>query len=107
VYQPPFDSIVKNYGPVRMFICEDPDGNQVEFIALPSAETVKAFRADPGRIVATRSRSCTAAPTSFLSWTGSSISMPTRTSGSPSSRHWTPEPSLRDASGRCRLGPPR
>jgi lactoylglutathione lyase len=47
VYQPPFDSIVKNYGPVRMFICEDPDGNQVEFIALPSAETVKAFRADP------------------------------------------------------------
>lgn len=47
VYQPPFDSIVKNYGLVRMFICEDPDGNQVEFIALPSAETVKAFRADP------------------------------------------------------------
>lgn len=45
VYTEPTTTIVKNYGPVTLFLCEDPDGNQVELIALPSAETVKEFRA--------------------------------------------------------------
>lgn len=45
VYSEPTTTIVKNYGPVTLFLCEDPDGVQVELIALPSAETVREFRA--------------------------------------------------------------
>lgn len=45
VYTEPTTSIIKNYGPVTLFLCEDPDGNQVELIALPSPETVREFRA--------------------------------------------------------------
>jgi lactoylglutathione lyase len=45
VYSEPTTSIIKNYGPVTLFLCEDPDGNQVELIALPSPETVREFRA--------------------------------------------------------------
>jgi catechol 2,3-dioxygenase-like lactoylglutathione lyase family enzyme len=45
VYSEPTTTIVKNYGPVTLFLCEDPDGNQVELIALPSREVVREFRA--------------------------------------------------------------
>ncbi len=45
VYTDPTTSVIKNYGPVTLFLCEDPDGNQVELIALPSPETVREFRA--------------------------------------------------------------
>lgn len=45
VYSEPTTTIVKNYGPVTLFLCEDPDGNQVELIALPPAEVVREFRA--------------------------------------------------------------
>jgi lactoylglutathione lyase len=45
VYSDPTTTIVKNYGPVTLFLCEDPDGTQVELIALPSPETVREFRA--------------------------------------------------------------
>jgi catechol 2,3-dioxygenase-like lactoylglutathione lyase family enzyme len=45
VYSEPVTTIVKNYGPVTLFLCEDPDGNQVELIALPPAEVVRQFRA--------------------------------------------------------------
>ena len=37
--------MLTNYGPITVFFCEDPDGNQVEVIALPSHEEVKEFRA--------------------------------------------------------------
>lgn len=36
---------MKNYGPVGSFICEDPDGNQIEFISHPSRETIRESRA--------------------------------------------------------------
>ncbi|MGW5145782.1 VOC family protein [Rhodococcus koreensis] len=49
VYSEPTTSLIKNYGPVTLFLCEDPDGNQVELIALPSAETVREFRAQAGK----------------------------------------------------------
>ena len=45
VYSEPTTTIVKNYGPVTLFLCEDPDGTQVELMALPSPETVREFRA--------------------------------------------------------------
>jgi catechol 2,3-dioxygenase-like lactoylglutathione lyase family enzyme len=45
VYTEPTTTIVKNYGPVTLFLCEDPDGNQVELIALPPPEVVRKFRA--------------------------------------------------------------
>jgi catechol 2,3-dioxygenase-like lactoylglutathione lyase family enzyme len=45
VYTEPTTTIIKNFGPVTIFICEDPDGNQVEFIAMPSRETIREFRA--------------------------------------------------------------
>ncbi|WP_067673041.1 VOC family protein [Nocardia miyunensis] len=45
VYSEPTTTIVKNYGPVTLFLCEDPDGNQIELIALPPADVVKEFRA--------------------------------------------------------------
>lgn len=44
VYSEPTTTIVKNYGPVTLFLCEDPDGTQVELMALPSPETVREFR---------------------------------------------------------------
>jgi catechol 2,3-dioxygenase-like lactoylglutathione lyase family enzyme len=45
VYSDPTTTIVKNYGPVTLFLCEDPDGTQVELIALPSPDVVRKFRA--------------------------------------------------------------
>jgi len=45
VYSEPTTTIVKNYGPVTLFLSEDPDGNQVELIALPPADVVRQFRA--------------------------------------------------------------
>lgn len=45
VYSEPTTTIVKNYGPVTLFLCEDPDGNQIELIALPPREVVREFRA--------------------------------------------------------------
>lgn len=48
VYSEPTTTVVKNYGPVTLFLCEDPDGNQVELIALPTAEQVREFRASVG-----------------------------------------------------------
>jgi catechol 2,3-dioxygenase-like lactoylglutathione lyase family enzyme len=48
-YGEPFTNIIKRYGPVTLFVCEDPDGNQVELISLPTPDEVRAFRAaDPG-----------------------------------------------------------
>lgn len=44
VYSAPTTTTVRNYGPVTLFLCEDPDGVQVELIALPSPETVREFR---------------------------------------------------------------
>lgn len=44
-YSEPTTTIVKNYGPVTLFLCEDPDGNQIELVALPAPEVVKEFRA--------------------------------------------------------------
>lgn len=44
-YTAPFTTIIKNYGPVTLFVCEDPDGNQVEIMSLPSEAEVRAFRA--------------------------------------------------------------
>ncbi|MEX5637149.1 VOC family protein [Parafrankia sp. FMc2] len=45
VYSAPTTTTVKNYGPVTLFLCEDPDGIQIELVALPSPETVREFRA--------------------------------------------------------------
>jgi lactoylglutathione lyase len=44
-YTEPTTNILTNFGAVTLFFCEDPDGNQVEVIALPTYEEVKAFRA--------------------------------------------------------------
>ena len=44
-YTEPSTNVLTNYGPITVFFCEDPDGNQVEVIALPSHEEVKEFRA--------------------------------------------------------------
>jgi lactoylglutathione lyase len=44
-YHPPATSVLDNYGPITMFMCEDPDGIQVEFVSLPSPDEVRAFRA--------------------------------------------------------------
>ncbi|MGX4695418.1 VOC family protein [Streptomyces sp. JNUCC 63] len=44
-YTEPTTNTLTNYGPVTLFFCEDPDGNQVEVIALPTQEEVRAFRA--------------------------------------------------------------
>ena len=45
VYSPPSRSILENYGPIDVFIVEDPDGVMIEFVALPTREQIKAFRA--------------------------------------------------------------
>lgn len=44
-YSDPVSNLIDNYGTVTMFMCEDPDGNQIEFVSLPSREEVKAYRA--------------------------------------------------------------
>jgi len=44
-YTEPTTNILTNYGPVTLFFALDPDGNDVEIIALPSDEEVRAFRA--------------------------------------------------------------
>lgn len=44
-YTEPVSNLIENYGTITMFICEDPDGNQIELISLPSREEVKAYRA--------------------------------------------------------------
>ena len=45
VYSPPTRSVLENYGPIDVFIVEDPDGVMIEFVALPTREQIKAFRA--------------------------------------------------------------
>lgn len=47
-YTEPTTTIIKNFGPVTIFICEDPDGNQVELIAMPSRDTIREFRSAAG-----------------------------------------------------------
>ena len=47
-YTEPTTTIIKNFGPVSIFICEDPDGNQIELIAMPSRDTIREFRAAAG-----------------------------------------------------------
>lgn len=44
-YAPPATSVIDDYGPITMFMCEDPDGIQIEVISLPTKEEVRAFRA--------------------------------------------------------------
>lgn len=44
-YTPPTTNVLTNYGPITVFFCEDPDGNLVEVIALPSDDEVREFRA--------------------------------------------------------------
>ncbi|GII78551.1 hypothetical protein Sru01_35330 [Sphaerisporangium rufum] len=44
-YHPPATSVLPGYGPITMFMCEDPDGIRVEFVSLPTPEQVRAFRA--------------------------------------------------------------
>ena len=45
VFSVPSRSVLDNYGPIEVFIVEDPDGMLIEFVALPSREEIKAFRA--------------------------------------------------------------
>jgi catechol 2,3-dioxygenase-like lactoylglutathione lyase family enzyme len=47
-YSAPVTTTVVNYGPVTLFVCEDPDGNQVELMSLPTAEQVREHRAAAG-----------------------------------------------------------
>lgn len=44
-YSRPVSNLIQNYGTVTMFMCEDPDGNQIELVCLPTREEVKAYRA--------------------------------------------------------------
>ena len=44
-YTPPTTNVLTNYGRITVFFCDDPDGNMVEVIALPSDEEVREFRA--------------------------------------------------------------
>lgn len=44
-YTEPTSNVLTNYGKVTLFFAVDPDGNDVEVIALPTDEEVKAFRA--------------------------------------------------------------
>jgi len=39
---------LKGYGTIQAVICEDPDGNLIELIQLPSREEVRAYRARHG-----------------------------------------------------------
>jgi catechol 2,3-dioxygenase-like lactoylglutathione lyase family enzyme len=43
-YSEPIDSVLENYGQISMFICEDPDGYQIEIVKLPSREEIQEFR---------------------------------------------------------------
>lgn len=47
-YHPPAVSILPGYGPVTMFMCEDPDGIQIEFVNLPTREQIREFRESGG-----------------------------------------------------------
>jgi lactoylglutathione lyase len=44
----PKTNTLVNYGEVVVFFCQDPDGNLVEIIKLPTYEETKAFRAEHG-----------------------------------------------------------
>ena len=44
VFSAPSRSVLENYGPIDVFIVEDPDGVMIEFVALPTREEIKAFR---------------------------------------------------------------
>lgn len=44
-YAEPATSVLENYGPITMFMCEDPDGIMIEFISLPTKEQIAAARA--------------------------------------------------------------
>ncbi len=45
VFSAPSRSVLDNYGPIEVFVVEDPDGVLIEFVALPTREEIKAFRA--------------------------------------------------------------
>jgi lactoylglutathione lyase len=47
-YSEPVSNMIENYGVVTMFICEDPDGNQIEIVSLPTREERKASREASG-----------------------------------------------------------
>lgn len=59
-YTPPAVSVLDNYGPISMFMCEDPDGIQIEIISLPTDDEVRAFRAAAGPTVPGTARTDTA-----------------------------------------------
>jgi len=44
-FSPPEKSVLQNYGEIEVFVVEDPDGVMIEFVALPTREEIKAFRA--------------------------------------------------------------
>lgn len=47
-FSPPQRSVLENYGPIEVFIVEDPDGVLIEFVTLPNRSEIEAFRADSG-----------------------------------------------------------
>jgi hypothetical protein len=44
----PVRLILPNYGPIDAFIAEDPDGNLIELVRLPSDDEVREFRRPGG-----------------------------------------------------------
>lgn len=47
--EPPMRLRLDNYGYIHAFAARDPDGNLLEFVALPSREDVEAFRREADR----------------------------------------------------------
>jgi catechol 2,3-dioxygenase-like lactoylglutathione lyase family enzyme len=49
-YSEPTATTLQDYGKITLFVCEDPDGNQIEIVNLPSVDEVRAFRARTRRL---------------------------------------------------------
>ena len=47
-YAEPMELELKGYGAIEAVIFEDPDGNMIELIQLPSRQTIRAYRASQG-----------------------------------------------------------
>ena len=47
-YAEPMELELKGYGVIEAVIFEDPDGNMIELIQLPSRQTIRAYRASQG-----------------------------------------------------------
>jgi catechol 2,3-dioxygenase-like lactoylglutathione lyase family enzyme len=47
-YAEPLDLELQGYGSIKAVIFEDPDGNMIELIQLPSREQIRAYRARHG-----------------------------------------------------------